>query len=149
MRRTHLMPVAMWSAWAIGIGCATESPKAEAISADAGDERDAATTVPTDADAALDSAPQCTFTRRLGSELCEKCLRAKCCTPILACESDVSCSAILDCISACILKPNAASCIERCEQSNPEGRQKYDAYYLCLASTPDEPALGCLYDCSQ
>lgn len=99
---------------------------------------------------ASDASPQCELSRKFGSALCEKCLRARCCTPIVACESDAACKTLLDCAVECVFNSdNPATCIERCEQTTPAGKDKYRAFDSCIAAPSDGPSPGCAFDCSQ
>lgn len=124
----------------------TPSPEADAAATtDSGAVTDAVSTDVVDAG----DAAKCTLSRRFGSELCESCLRTRCCTPILACEADAACKTILDCVVACLLKPNATPCIQKCVQDTPAGKTKYDAFDACIAARPDDPVPGCAFDCSQ
>ena len=134
--------------WATACGSSpapepTPAADAAAIS-DAGDGSTA------DAVDATDSAAQCVLTPRFGSEICEKCLRDKCCAPITSCETDAACKTVLGCAADCVFKSsNPGPCIDRCVQATPAGQAKYKAFDDCIAALPDDPSPGCALDCSQ
>lgn len=129
--------------------CGTSTPPPSAVEADAAladaDARDGGA-----ATDASDSGAQCVLSRRFGSELCEKCLRARCCVPIVACESDPPCKTTLDCSDVCLLSSsNVGECIDRCLRETPAGAAKYKAFDDCFAASPQSSPPGCAFDCSQ
>jgi hypothetical protein len=93
-----------------------------------------------------DAGASCPLPGRLGSDLCETCLKARCCDVIVACNADPDCHVILSCMQACLLKPNLAACIQKCVNDTPAGADKFRAFESCAAA--DEPT-GCSIDCSQ
>lgn len=149
LARTTIASLPIGAALACGSSTAPPPSAVEvdaALSADA-DASDGGNATATDAP---DSAAQCVLSRRFGSELCDRCLKERCCSPILACESDASCKVLLDCSQACILgSSNVPECIERCLQQTPAGRDKYKAFEACIAASPQSSVPGCAFDCSQ
>lgn len=145
----RLVVVSVPIGWALACGSSsTPTPITETDAAVTVDASDAHSD-----DVAVDTGEpeaKCVLTRKLGSPLCEKCLRARCCTPILACEADVACATVLGCSMECIVNSsNPTTCIERCVQATPAGEAKYKAFDDCIAAPPDPPAPGCAFDCSQ
>lgn len=142
--------VAAWLVTTLVAGCSstsTPSPATESgtpLDASAVDATDA-TTADSDAADASD-ASVCPLPGALGSPLCESCISALCCAEVVACTDDPSCHIVLSCVQACLLKPNAGPCIEKCKSDTPAGEAKYMAFDACVAAPPPN---GCGIDCSE
>jgi len=135
---------------ALACGTSTTTPSAVEVDAALGADADASDGGTDVASDTSDSGAQCVLSRRFGSELCEKCLRVRCCAPIIACESDPACKTALDCSDVCLLNSsNVAECIDRCLRETPAGAAKYKAFDSCLAASPQSSPPGCVYDCSE
>lgn len=133
------------------VGCVASCSSTSTPSADTLDDGDVDGAAQDAADASSGDAnddadaPSCPLPGKLGSPLCERCLSRLCCDVIVACDSDPACHTVLACSQACLLKPNAGPCIEKCVQDTPAGATKYKAFDSCIAAPPPQ---GCAFDCS-
>lgn len=127
------------------IACGTSRPTAPVDDEDAGDAAVDVADASTDGGADVDVDPVCPLPGVYGSEECERCLKARCCAVIAACEASSTCQPLNHCVLGCLPDPDAGGCRLGCEGRFPEGRPGMLAIIACGAA---EAPQGCRPVCS-
>jgi hypothetical protein len=70
------------------------------------------------------------------ADACEACINQKCCSPVVACETDAACKAYDDCAMQCETTsqtdPQYSQCESACLAKNPTARTKANAMNQCI-----------------
>jgi hypothetical protein len=111
-------------------------PGNDAMIADGGGGADAVTDTATDApdasDGGVEAAVNCVnrLPGSFGSNVCNKCVGAKCCGVLDTCTGDQDCNGALTCNLACFSEADSGGCFRTCIAST-DGGNKYLALQDC------------------
>ena len=131
--RSFLLSSAAMVTLLMSVACGDEPPTQEEYNAQA------LTLQQTHQDAG--PAGACTAPASGRGAACDACLNKNCCTLFAACEKDVQCKAVDQCVANCQkqINPQAAdaraqynACGNACYQNNPKGVQPFAAASTCV-----------------
>lgn len=74
-------------------------------------------------------------------QACQQCAQANCQAEIMACQTNMACAGLTQCLSTCM--PSDSTCIQNCAGMYQAGIQPYNAVAVCLICD------NCKGDCAQ